>query len=279
MVNLAKSSWEFGTAAEALLELHNPSLSVFGDTPFLCPSTTIEALTYASKYIHLDHEALVPGDGSSSDPASLGVFAVMLGHRDPRCALASKNQAITLLTKTPRWWNGGLSHRVDSAALWADFIYMTPPFLAYYAMSTRDPALLEDVVIQCGLYREVLQKRDVFLWDNIVANDSSADFAPWSTNNGWATAGMARVLATILKTDILLPPTKARLTAKLECWIQEIIDRAMISALQRSFSGLLHNYLDDESTLAETSGTALLAAVAYRMAIIAPQTFSKSYIL
>ncbi|KAH8810677.1 Six-hairpin glycosidase-like protein [Xylogone sp. PMI_703] len=276
MVGLARSSWEFGTAAEALLELHNPSLSVFGATPFVCPAPSIEALKYASQYIYLDHEALIPGDGSSSDPASLGVFAIMLSHSDSRYAVASKNQATTLLTKIPRWWNGAISHRVNSAALWADFIYMGPPFLAYYAASSNDPALLEDVVSQCGLYRDVLQKTDGLIWDHIAANDSSKDYAPWSTSNGWAAAGMTRVLATVLKTGMLLPPTKSRLAAKLECWIQEIIDGAVGS--KRGPPGLLHNYLDDESTLAETSGTALLAAVVYRMAVIAPEVFNEQYI-
>jgi hypothetical protein len=42
--------------------------------------------------------------------------------------------------------------------------------------------------------------------------------------------------------------------------------------------GLLHNYLNNATTIGETSGTALLAAVAYRMAVLEPTVFSSAYI-
>lgn len=118
MIRLSKSSWEFGTAAEALLELYNPSLSVFGSSAFLCAAESTVALQYAMQHIQLGFDALIPGDGSSADPASLGVFAVMLAEKDSRYSLAVRAQTATLLTKTPRWWNGAISHRVNSAALW-----------------------------------------------------------------------------------------------------------------------------------------------------------------
>ncbi len=45
---------------------------------------------------------------------------------------AAKNQLNYLLQVAPRAPNGAISHRASEAQLWADFIYMAPPFIAYY---------------------------------------------------------------------------------------------------------------------------------------------------
>jgi hypothetical protein len=52
--------------------------------------------------------------------------------------------------------------------------------------------------------------------------------------------------------------------SSLKGWIQEILDGAMLSGFD---GGLLRNYLNDNSWFGEVSGTALLTAVAYRMAV------------
>lgn len=63
MINLAAHSWEWGTAAEALLELDSPQLSVFGN-PFPVPSNpSSSALDYARKHIYLNGQYLVQSDG------------------------------------------------------------------------------------------------------------------------------------------------------------------------------------------------------------------------
>jgi hypothetical protein len=41
--------------------------------------------------------------------------------------------------------------------------------------------------------------------------------------------------------------------------------------------GLLRNYLDDETWFAEVAGTALMAATAFRMAVLEPGLFGKRY--
>lgn len=63
MMNLAGHSWEWGTAAQALLELDSPALSVFGN-PFPIPSNpSSTALDYARGHIFLGGQYLVPSDG------------------------------------------------------------------------------------------------------------------------------------------------------------------------------------------------------------------------
>lgn len=65
----ASHSWEYGTAAEALLQLHSPDLSVFGREPFpndKIPSPNIgetPGLLYAKKFIRLGRKTLIDAGG------------------------------------------------------------------------------------------------------------------------------------------------------------------------------------------------------------------------
>jgi hypothetical protein len=67
--NKAKHSWEYGAASEALLELYNPELSVFGADPFpdgKLPSIdphSIRALQFVRPFIQTSSHILIDGDG------------------------------------------------------------------------------------------------------------------------------------------------------------------------------------------------------------------------
>ena len=68
-LRVSTHSWEYGTAAEALLELYNPELSVFGKDPFpggKIPKADVEktrSLAYAKKFINVTGDILIDGDG------------------------------------------------------------------------------------------------------------------------------------------------------------------------------------------------------------------------
>lgn len=163
---------------------------------------------------------------------------------------------------------------------------MAPPFIAYFAADSNNASLLQTAYQQCGLYREVLlfgSSASTFdppntsktngLWHHIVG-PQSPEPGLWSTGNGWAAAGMARVLATIIKAPVATG-TSWRSTAisDLTSWIKEIVDGARTSPLD---GGLLRNYLNDTTTahgFGEISGSSLIAAVTYRMLILAPTAF------
>ncbi|KAF3920226.1 hypothetical protein AA313_de0206972 [Arthrobotrys entomopaga] len=176
MIDKSAQSWEWGTTAEALLELYNPQLSVFGSNPF--------------------------------------------------------------------------------------------PNVAYWAVQQNDAGLMATVVAQCGLQRAVLQAGSS--WQHIIGPQSQ-DTGLWSTGNGWACYGMVRVLHTLQKWSGSSGMTSQ--AGQLKGWIKEILDGAM-----QSGSGLLTNYLKDGSWFGEVSGTALLTACAYRMAVNDPGTFGQAYI-
>ncbi|KAJ7045829.1 hypothetical protein C8F04DRAFT_940064, partial [Mycena alexandri] len=288
---LPSHSWEFGTAAEALLEVESPLLSVFGASPFPVPAidpSTNPSLAYALAKIPFPFgsHGLSNGDGAVGDPASLGVAAVMIGKTKASYAAAAQQEINYIINLAPRWPNGAISQRADVAELWADFIYMAPPFIAYFAADSNNATLLKTAYQQCGLYREVLlfgSSASTFdppktsitngLWHHIVG-PQSPEPGLWSTGNGWAAAGMSRVLATVMKAPVAVGTSwRSSAIADLTSWIKEIVDGARTAPLD---GGLLRNYLNDTTTahgFGEISGSSLIAAVTYRMVILAPTAF------
>ncbi|KAJ9629782.1 hypothetical protein H2203_002163 [Taxawa tesnikishii (nom. ined.)] len=275
-------SWENGTLAEALLELHDPDLSVFSRHAFPAdkiPSASLlenaTALAYAKPHIQLDSETLIDDKWGVSDPAALGVAAVMLGQIDSSYLKAAERQKRYLLETAPRYKNGAISHRKEVEELWSDAVHMVPPFLAYYAVVSNDLDAMKQAVEQCRLYRDVLvvkeEGREKGLWRHIVGPSEKQDLNFWSTGNGWAAMGMTRVLAAIVhwKPASWLEKEKTELTA----WIQGTVDAARRT--DEDETGLLRNYLSDRSWFGEISGTALLAATVYRMAVLVPEVFAQ----
>ncbi|KAK8055647.1 hypothetical protein PG993_000874 [Apiospora rasikravindrae] len=303
---LATHSWEYGTFAEALLEWHDPQYSVFGPDPFphgkvpVLQVDDVQSLAYAKPHIWTNQSTLVDGDGAAGDPASLGVSAILIGQTQPAYLDAAGRQMDHLLTAVPRWPNGAISHREAVAELWADFVYMAPPALAYWAVQTADAALLAEVLRQCSLYRDVLGvplksgggsggENDGSaaggLWHHIIGPQTQ-DLGIWSTGNAWAAAGMTRVLATALKfpdhdnNDDGTKKKKKKKSRNLDAGIQtvktmvrDILDAAIALDAAEPDEPLLRNYLNDTTWFGELSGTTLLAATVYRLAVLVPDEF------
>lgn len=278
---LSTHSWELGTAAEAIAELVDSQKTVFGRVPF--PDDKIppqlwhmdQSLTWVHQKIRTDSQTLYDDDFSVSDPAALGVAATLLGARYKEYTAAATKQKDYLLNEAPKYINGAISHRKEVAELWSDAVSMVPPFLAYFGVATNDIGLIKTAFRQIQLYRDVLSinrgpKKG--LWKHIVGPSEMADEGCWSTGNAWAAYGMVRTRATISAWR----PSSELMTGekeKLDQWIGEILDGAMNT--DDDESGLLRNYLGDDSWFGETSGTSLLAATAYRMAVLRPKTFGQ----
>ena len=108
--------------------------------------------------------------------------------------------------------------------LWSDFIYMAPPFIAYYGAlesGSRGKSLLQTAYEQVKLYREVLFDQDVGLWRHIALGQGT-DPTHWATGNAWAVAGMLRVLATIQRSSAVESMTLQQID--LVCWVRETLN-------------------------------------------------------
>jgi len=202
----------------------------------------------------------------------------MLGLHDAAYRAAADREVRYLLHQTPRWENGAISHRSEYPELWADFIFMVPPFLAYQAIVTEDEQLLDLAIKQCTLYAEVLSTGTV--WKHIIGpvDRPQRDTRLWATGNGWVAAGLVRVLATGLHAF----PNRGsqNLSAGIEKLIEltsNLIEGAVTSATNGT-PPMLCNYLDDSEYFGDVAGTALIAASAFRLAQLAPEKYSKRHL-
>lgn len=265
----AKLSWELGTRSQTLLELDTPSFSVFSEDlppPKDAPESLSDVIGIARDIVSSKsgNELPLMEDGSAADPASNGVgvlIANWTGASGGNYAQAATDQLTFLLSVAPKTSSGAISHRADETQLWSDFIYMVPPFFAYYGVMTRNRTLVEEAYNQISLYRSELVD-DTGLWQHIRMG-SFEDQGHWSTGNGWAAMGILRVLATIRGSE--WSNTLKHQSADLEEWVKEIHD-AMWPKL--TSQGLFYNYADDSSTFPDAASAALLAASTYRFSLI-----------
>lgn len=224
--------------------------------------------------------------GAAGDPPALGIAAFMIGqspegNANSKYYNAAVRQSNFLFNKVPRWSNGAISHRQSHAELWSDFVYMAPPFLAYHGVVAKDVNILKEAAYQCQKYEEVLGT-DQGPWRHISGPEKpgeswgqeTSDPRMWSSGNGWAAAGMARVIAT-MRNSPFDADTKSE-QSMLTDLIKQIVDGAQALDTDRpNQEGLLRNYLD--SSFPEIAGTALIAASTLRMAVLEPSVFGKGY--
>ncbi|THH32646.1 hypothetical protein EUX98_g1533 [Antrodiella citrinella] len=281
----AQQSWELGTRAQALTEYDSPSYSVTNGTKVPPPTssppgsldevfnitkTVLEARTKAFANV-TGPQPLVANDGSSADPASIGV-AVLLANWTGQgstdgvdYAGAAQSQLEYLLTQVPRTSDGAISHRVSEVQLWSDFVYMVPPFLAYYGVLSNNQSLVSEAYNQVKLYRQYLGDSSAGgIWKHIVMGSTvPPDPGHWSTGNGWAAAGMLRVQGTIQNSPF--PNNFKTEMSDLSNWVTEILN-GMYPHLRSD--QLFLNYADNNSTFSDAASTALLASAAYRHALL-----------
>ncbi|KAI1793356.1 glycosyl hydrolase family 88-domain-containing protein [Ganoderma leucocontextum] len=277
----ATHSWEIGTRAQALTEYDTPSYSVLNSTSLpppksSAPSSLDEVLSIAHSVVTSRNstgpQPLIGGTQNgeaAADPASIGVAVLLAnwtgaGSSDGLdYAGAAQDQLDYLLESVPRSSDGAISHRVENVQLWSDFVYMVPPFLAYYGVLNQNQSLLQAAYDQCRLYRQALVDDDAGgMWRHITGN--STDNGHWTTGNGWAAAGMLRVLGTIQNSQY---SKKMKQQSKdLAGWVSEI-HTGIYPHLQTT--GLFKNYADDAASFEDGSGTALIASTVYRLALLA----------
>jgi rhamnogalacturonyl hydrolase YesR len=236
---MQRHSWEQGVAAQAFLELGERDLVVL---------MAREAVLRQ----HPDGRlALVGGVNAVTDPAAVGE-AVLFATRitgDARLQDAADRMRDYLLHTAPRNAAGTLYHIIDRPQIWVDSMYMAPPFLA----AAGCPA---EAVRQIEGFRAVLWHAQARLyahqWDEGMQTWARA--AHWGVGNGWAAAGLARVIAA-------LPPEMAAERARLVAYARDLI--ASCLSHQRP-DALYHDVVDDPSTFVEVNLAQMLAYTIYR---------------
>jgi rhamnogalacturonyl hydrolase YesR len=234
---MQRRDWEQGTLAQAFLEA--------GD------HANVILLTKAAMVQKTPDGRLgVVGSGGPTDPG-MGGEAYLLAAKltgDPAIQAAVQGMLDYILKTAPRAPDGTLYHVFNNPQVWSDGFFSSPPFLA--AAGQYDEALRQIDGFRKRLWNP--QKKLLsHIWDDGKQGFSDAAF--WGSGNGWAAAGIARVIRS-------LPVDRKDDRARLAAFVKDIVDGCL--AYQRP-DGLFHDKMDRPDSFVETNAAQMLAFAIY----------------
>lgn len=239
MLSIQRASWEQGVAAQALLELGERDLVML-----LAQEAVLRQLPDGRL-------AGLASEDAVTDPAANGepLLAAARWTGDAGLAQAAQRMLDYLMVRAPRTRDGVLHHVLHAPQVWVDSLYMAPPFLAAAGLPAEAFRQVEGM-------RRLLWNPQARLFSHIWDEAHNALVRPafWGVGNGWAAAGMTRVLAA-------LPAEMTVERAQLQTWILEVLEGCL--AHQRP-DGLFHNIVNDPSSFVETNLAQMLAYTIYR---------------
>jgi unsaturated rhamnogalacturonyl hydrolase len=188
--------------------------------------------------------------GSPTDPAMGGEAYWRAGQitGDPQIQNAVQGLLEWILHKAPRAADGTLYHVFEQPQMWSDGFNGAPPFLA--AVGYYDEAMRQIDGFRKRLW-DSGKKLLAHVWDDSAKGSNRKDY--WGGGNGWAAAGLARVIRA-------LPRDRKDDRHRLAAFAAELIDGCL--ALQRG-DGLFHDVVDRPETFVETNLAQMLAFAIY----------------
>jgi rhamnogalacturonyl hydrolase YesR len=239
LLTMQRYSWEQGVAAQAFLELGETG------TAILLARAAVQRQMPDGRLARMHDKEGV------TDPAANGeaLLAAARLTREPALQTAAEAMLDYLLKAAPRAADGTLFHVTDANEVWVDSLYMAPPFLA--AAGQLKEAIRQIQGIKNRLWNSE-KKLYAHIWDEDRQELKRAVF--WGVGNGWAAAGITRVIRT-------LPETFNEEKQELVIHLRELLDGCL--AQQRP-DGLFHNVLDDPGIFIETNLAQMLAYSIYR---------------
>jgi rhamnogalacturonyl hydrolase YesR len=239
LLAMQRHSWEQGVAVQAFLELGETDITIL---------MAKEAVVRQREEGRL---GMVGSNHAVTDPAANGeaVLYAAQATGDVALRVAAERMLDYLLHVAPRTSAGTIYHLDDKPQVWVDSMYMAPPFLAV-------AGCVMEAVRQIEGMRELLwlpEKRlFAHIWDE--EGRAFAREACWGVGNGWAAAGMTRVIGAL---PARMAPDRVRLAG----YVNEVLDGCL--AHQRH-DGLFHDVVDDRSSFVETNLAQMLAYTIYR---------------
>jgi rhamnogalacturonyl hydrolase YesR len=234
MLTMQRDAWEQGVAAQALLEIGESELVV------------LMAKEAVVRQIADGRLAVISCWDGITDPAANGepVLHAARATGDPGLTQAAERMLEYLLKRAPRRNDGTLYHVANKQQVWVDSMYMAPPFLA----AAGEPL---EAVRQIEGMRRLLWDREKNLfshiWDDVKNDFSRKDC--WGVGNGWAAAGMTRVIRA-------LPEKMAKDRVRLAGYVGDAVAGCL--AHQRA-DGLFHNVVDNPDSFVETNLAQMLS--------------------
>jgi rhamnogalacturonyl hydrolase YesR len=234
---MQRRDWEQGILAQALLEAGDREKVILLTKAAIVQRTP-------------DGRLGVVVSGSPTDPAMGGAAYAQAAEwtGDSKMREAVEGLLGWIRSRAPRNSEGILFHTFNAPEMWSDGFNAAPPFLA--AMGFHDEALA-----QIDGYRQRLwnpeKKLFAHIWDDGKRQLKDSSF--WGGGNGWAAAGLARVIRS-------LPRERRQDHECLATFAREIVDGCL--QYQRA-DGLFHNVVDQPATFVETNLAQMLAFAIY----------------
>ncbi len=234
---MERRDWEQGILAQAFLEAGR-----LDDVIRMSKAAIVQRVP--------DGRLAVVVEGGPTDPAMGGAAYWQAGQitRDPDIQQAVNGLLDWILTKAPRAPDGTLYHVFGHPQVWSDGFNGAPPFLA--ATGHYDEAFRQIAGFRKRLW-DPQKKLLAHIWDDTPGAKNEKEF--WGGGNGWAAAGLARVVRSI-------PPDQEKQRAPLAAFAKDIVDGCL--AHQRS-GGLFHDVIDRPNTFVEANLAQMLAYAIY----------------
>jgi rhamnogalacturonyl hydrolase YesR len=231
-LSMQRHSWEQGILAQAFLDMKDRERVVL-----MAKSAIVEKAA--------DGRLAAIG-GGVTDPAMGGTAYWRAGEMtgDPQMRQAVQGLLDFVLHKAPRAADGTCYHVANAPEMWSDSYYTTPPFLA--ATGHFDEAILQIEGLRKRLWSPE-KKLLSHIWDDGRRQFKHQAF--WGVGNGWAAAGITRVIAA-------LPASREADRGRLVAFLKELLDGCL--AHQRP-DGLFHDVVDAPESFVETNLGQMLA--------------------
>jgi rhamnogalacturonyl hydrolase YesR len=234
---MQRRDWEQGILAQAFLEAGDHQRVILLTKAAIVQKTP-------------DGRLAVVGSGGPTDPAMGGAAYAKAAEwtADPHIREAVNGLLEWIRVKAPRNADGLLYHVFEGPEMWSDGFNGAPPFLA--AMGHYDEALAQIDGFRRHLWNPE-KKLLAHIWDDGKRQFKDGNF--WGGGNGWAAAGLARVIRS-------LPANRRADRERLAAFARDIVDGCLQH--QRP-DGLFHDVVDQPATFVETNLAQMLAFAAY----------------
>ncbi len=239
LLSMQRYSWEQGVAAQAFLEM--------GEKELVIQMSKAAVLNQLAD----GRLAAIGNISAVTDPAVIGEAVLYSSEvtKDPGLDLAVQKLLNWLLEKAPRNKDGIIYHIIEKPQMWVDSFYMSPPFLSAAGYH-------QEAVKQIKGYISLLFNSEKKLLSHIW-DESKNDFARrdcWGVGNGWALAGITRVIGT-------LPEELNAEKSELINFVKTLLDSCL--SYMRA-DGLFHDILDNKDSFIETNLSQMVAYTIYR---------------
>lgn len=234
MLSTQKQNWEHGIASQAFVEIGDETMMIL---------MAKEAVLRQGD----DGRLAVIGFANGINDSATTLEAVLRSARilnDPEFIVAAEGMLNYIFKTAPRTADGYIHHSYHGPELWADSIYMAPPFLAYAGYPEEAVKQVKGIIKHLWNEEESLF---AYRWNAETQEITHPNF--WGLANAHAISGMTKLIE-------YLPDTMDKERDEFKYYIRTHL-KSCLRYIREDY--LFHNNINDPSTFVETSLAARLA--------------------